>query len=360
MQSREISNGILRAIAILLGIVALLWFFYKIQSVLVYIAIAAVVSLVARPIIRFLKSKLKFRNSIAVITTMVLFISMLVGLVSMFIPLIQEQGKNLALLNSDKFTSNMQTTITHLNAYFLERNINVFEQLKTLDLASQLNKLPNIFNSVIGALGSITIGLLSVLFISFFLMKDKDILNKGLHAIVPNNSEARFAKSFSTIKDLLSRYFIGLIFQITILFIIYTIVLSIFGIQNAVVIAILAATLNLIPFIGPLIGGILMLFLTMTSNIGYDFQTVILPITLKVMVGYLIAQLIDNFASQPIIFSKSVKSHPLEIFLSIIVFGLLFGILGMVVAVPTYTAIKVILKEFLAHNKIVISLTKNL
>ena len=79
-----------------------------------------------------------------------------------------------------------------------------------------------------------------------------------------------------------------------------------------------------------------------------------------VMTGYLIAQLIDNFFSQPIIFSKSVKSHPLEIFLVIVIGGLMFGIVGMIVAVPTYTAIKVILKEFLSENKIVMSLTKDL
>ena len=360
MKSRELSNGILRAVAIIFGILLLLYFLYKIQSVLAYIAIAAVVALVARPMIRFLKKKLKFKNSIAVITTMFVFIGMLTGLVSMFIPLIQKQGENLSLLNSDKFKANVETTVSHLNDYLLGRNINIMDQFQHLDITSQLNKLPTIFNSVLGAFGSLTIGLLSVLFISFFLMKDQDILNKGLHAIVPNNSEARFAKSFSTIKDLLSRYFIGLIFQITILFILYTIILSVFGIENAIVIAILCATLNLIPFVGPLIGGILMLFLTMTSNIDLDFKTVILPTTLYVLLGYGIAQLIDNFISQPVIFSKSVKSHPLEIFLSIIIFGLLFGILGMVVAVPTYTAIKVILKEFLSDNKIVKSLTKDL
>lgn len=103
-----------------------------------------------------------------------------------------------------------------------------------------------------------------------------------------------------------------------------------------------------------------MLVLTMTENIGLNFQTEIVPTTLYVMTGYIIAQLIDNFLSQPIIFSKSVKSHPLEIFLVIIIGGILFGVMGMVVAVPTYTAIKVILKEFLSDNKVVRSLTKDL
>ena len=70
--------------------------------------------------------------------------------------------------------------------------------------------------------------------------------------------------------------------------------------------------------------------------------------------------MIDNFVSQPIIFSKTTKSHPLEIFLVIIIGGLLLGPVGMIVAVPTYTALKVILKEFLSDNKIVKSLTKDL
>ena len=98
----------------------------------------------------------------------------------------------------------------------------------------------------------------------------------------------------------------------------------------------------------------------MSSNLGLDFQTEILPTTIYVMIGYLIAQLIDNFLSQPLIFSNSVKSHPLEIFLVIMISGILFGVTGMVVAIPVYTAIKVILKAFLSENKIVKSLTKDL
>ena len=120
------------------------------------------------------------------------------------------------------------------------------------------------------------------------------------------------------------------------------------------------AILKTIPYIVPIIGGILMMTLTMTSNLGADFSTVILPKTIYVMIGFIIGQLVDNFFSQPYIFSNSVRSHPLEIFLIIIIGGLLFGITGMIVAVPGYTAIKVILKEFLAENKIVKSLTKNL
>ena len=360
MNSKVIANGILRAIAIILGIALLLYFLYKIQSVLVYIIIAAVVSLIAKPIITFLRRKLKFPNTLAVIISMFFFLGLLFGLISMFIPLIVKQGQNLSLLDINQLEQNIKDLLVQANAYFSSRNINILEQLNSVDLFSKFKAIPNLLNSLIATLGSLSIGLFSVLFISFFLMKDGDLFNKGLLAIVPGGSEDRFQKSFDTIKDLLSRYFIGLLFQITILFIIYTIVLVLFGVENAIVIAFLSALLNLIPYIGPLIGGMLMLILTMTSNLELDFQTQILPTTTYVMIGYFIAQLIDNFFSQPFIFSKSVKSHPLEIFLVIIIGGLLFGVIGMIVAVPTYTAIKVILKEFLADNKIVRSLTKNL
>ena len=103
-----------------------------------------------------------------------------------------------------------------------------------------------------------------------------------------------------------------------------------------------------------------MVLLTMTTFIDADFSTVILPKAIYVLIGLTVGQLIDNFFSQPFIFSTSVKSHPLEIFLIIIIAGLLFGVVGMVVAVPGYTAIKVILKEFLAENSFVKKLTKNL
>jgi len=96
------------------------------------------------------------------------------------------------------------------------------------------------------------------------------------------------------------------------LLIIYSLVLFIFGIENAFVIAFLCALLNLIPYLGPIIGGILMILLTMNSNIDADFSTVILPKTIYVMIGFIVGQLIDNFFSQPIIFSNSVKSHPLK------------------------------------------------
>lgn len=360
MNSKTIANGILRAIAIIIGILLLLYFLFKIQSVIVYIIIAAILSLIGRPIILLLRNKLKFLNTIAVVSTMFLMLSLLTGLVFLFIPLVLEQGKSLSLLEVDTLQANIQDIFTQTVAYFSSKGIDVLKELESINFTSQFETIPNIFNAIIAALGSLSIGLFSVLFISFFFMKDSGILKQGLLTLIPNKTENRFSNSLETINDLLSRYFIGLIVQITILFILYTIILLSFSISNPIVIAFLCALLNLIPYVGPIIGAILVFFLSMISNIGLDFQLEILPTSLWILFFYGLAQIVDNFISQPVIFSKTTKSHPLEIFLIIIIGGLLFGVVGMIIAVPCYTALKVILKEFLADNKIVKSLTKNI
>ncbi len=362
MTSNIISRGILKAISIIVGVLLLLLLLYKIQSVLIYIAIAAVTSLIGRPLVRFLKQKLKFKNTFAVVITMVLFLSFIFGLLRMFLPLIKEQGRNLSLLNIDELEQNVEYIYHQIIDYFALKGVDVKQTLQKSNILDKLDfdVIPNFLNTVVSGFGSFSIGLFSVLFITFFLLKDSRLFEQGILVFAPSSKEGRLKKSFETIKSLLSRYFIGLIFQVLILFIIYTIVLLICGISNAIVIAFLCALLNLIPFIGPLISALLMITLTMTSNINQSFSDFILPKTGYVMIGFVIAQLVDNFISQPVIFSKSVKSHPLEIFLIIIISGLLFGIIGMVVAVPGYTAIKVILKEFLYDVKVVKQLTKNL
>ena len=362
MNSKLISNGILRAIAVLAAVLFLGYFLLLIQSVLIYIIIAAIIALIAKPMILFLRKKLKFPNTIAVVSTMVLFVSLIIGITGMFIPLVIEQGESLSLLKTTALEENIGNLITQANDYFTSKNINILSELQGADVFASLKSIPNLLNSIVGALGSFSVGLFSVLFISFFFMKDSKMFKSALLTLMPKGTEDRFSHSLEKINDLLSRYFIGLVIQITILFVIYTIILLIIGVSNAVVIAFLCALLNIIPYVGPLISAFLMIVLTMTSGLGQDldFQAEILPKTVYVMIGFIIAQVVDNFASQPIIFSKTTKSHPLEIFLIIIIGGLLAGPLGMIIAVPSYTVLKVILKEFISDNKIVSSLTKDI
>ena len=362
MDSNEIKKGIIRAVAYIIGVVLLLLFIYKIQSVILYIIIAAIISLIGLPIVSFFKTKLKFNNTLAVIVAMTTIIGLLSSLIGLLIPLVVEQGQNLSLLNIKELESSVESLYQKVIHYLSDKDIDVDKSLTTSNLFSKIDYsiIPNFLNAIIGGFGSFSIALFSIIFISFFLLIDSKLLEQGILTFVTDRNEDGTKRSLNEIKNLLSRYFVGLVLQISILFIIYTAILLTFGVNNAVVIAFLCALLNLIPFIGPMIGLVLMVFLTMTSFIGSDFQTVILPKTIFVMIGFLIGQLIDNFFSQPIIFSKSVKSHPLEIFLVISIAGVLFGIVGLIVAIPLYTSIKVILKEFLSNNDIVKKLTKNL
>ncbi|SFR48617.1 Predicted PurR-regulated permease PerM [Robiginitalea myxolifaciens] len=366
MNSRTLANGILRAVFILAGIILLGYFLYLIRSVIAYVLIAAVVALIGRPVVLFLRRKLKFPNTAAVLVVMTLLLLVIGGIIALFIPLISEQGRNLSLLNIDDLQSDLNSLYLQIMDYIgaspesLNSVIANSELDKSILAGVEFGFIPNFLNSILGILSNLSLGLFSVLFISFFFLKDSRLFENSLLSFVPDQNESRVMKSIEKIKSLLSRYFVGLIGQILVLFIIYTIVLLLVGIKDAVVIAFLCALFNIIPYIGPLIGGIIMIVLTMTSNLGSDFSSVILPDVGWVLLGLTIGQLVDNFLSQPLIFSNSVKSHPLEIFLVIIIAGLLFGVTGMIVAIPGYTAIKVILKEFLAENKLVRRLTKDL
>ncbi|MDB9993766.1 AI-2E family transporter [Flavobacteriaceae bacterium] len=362
MNSNDITKGIIKAVAYIIGVALLLLFIYKIQSVILYIIIAAIISLIGLPIVSFLKTKLKFNNTFAVIVAMTTIIGLLSSLIGLLIPLVVEQGQNLSLLNIKELESSVESLYQKVIHYLSDKDIDVDKSLTTSNLFSKIDYsiIPNFLNAIIGGFGSFSIALFSIIFISFFLLIDSKLLEQGILTFVTDRNEDGTKRSLNEIKNLLSRYFLGLVLQISILFVIYTAILLTFGVNNAIVIAFLCALLNLIPFIGPMIGLVLMVFLTMTSFIGSDFQTVILTKTIFVMIGFLIGQLVDNFFSQPIIFSKSVKSHPLEIFLVISIAGVLFGIVGLIVAIPLYTSIKVILKEFLSDNDIVKKLTKNL
>ena len=289
---------------------------------------------------------------------MIFIVGIFLGILSLFIPLIIEQSRNLALLDINLLQQNLENIYTDTINHFGFNHTDVEASFKDSQFMSRINFgfVPEFLNALLNGFGEFSIGLFSVLFISFFFLKDSKLFSNGILTILPKREEARIKRAFKSIRDLLSRYFIGLILQLLILFTIYSIVLFIFGVKNALIIATLCAVLNVIPYVGPLISAILLLLLTMSSNLG----DIILPKTIYVMIGFIIAQLVDNFFSQPIIFSKSVKSHPLEIFLIIIIAGLLFGIAGLIVAIPFYTALKVIAKEFLSEYRVVQKLTRSL
>lgn len=360
--SKTISNGILRALVTIVVSGLVLFFFYQIQTVLIYLVVSFILTLIGNPILDFFRTRLKFNHIFATITTLFIFILIIFGFIMMFIPLILSQGQNLSLLNTSAIENDILQLINQISVFLENHHIDSSQVLKEANITSKINFkiIPNFLNAILGTLSSFGIGLGAVLFITFFFLKDRLKFMIGAKKLIPDSHEDQILNSLEKINYLLSRYFIGLLLQLFIVFLLYLIVLLIFGVPNAFVIAFLCAVLNIIPYIGPLIASVLAAILTMLSNLGSDFQSDILPTTIYVLVGFWIVQIIDNNLSQPIIFSKSVSSHPLEIFLVILTAGFLFGILGMIVAVPLYTIIKVIGKEFFPKNKIIMLLTKDI
>ena len=359
MKPKELTRAIVQAFLIIVLLIGLYQVVISIQSVIFYILIAAVVSLIGRPIVQLLK-RIKFGNTLSSVTTIAILMTTFFGIVSLLLPVIFEQAKNLSLLNVNAFEATATKLMNKFSIYLREYGIDLQSWIDRSLAEIDYSFLPNAINTVLNGLSGFTVGVFSVIFISFFFLRDSGLLERMVMVFVADKNVKRLEKSILSIKNLLSRYFIGLLVQITVLFVIYTLVLLIFGIPNAVTIALVCALLNIIPFLGPIIGTVLIVFLTMTSNLDASFASVTLPKTVYVLIGFTIGQLIDNFLTQPYVFSTSVKSHPLEIFIVILLGGLLFGPLGMIIAVPSYTALKVIFKEFYAHNKIVKALTKNI
>ena len=361
MNSKDISSGIVRAVIQITGICILIWLLLQIKTLLIYMLIAGIVSLIGLPINKFLTGRLKMKNILASSITITFLISILVSVFSLFVPLLIQQGENLSLLEVDQLKINIEAVVQEIGTYFSLDNSFWQQQFSVDNLFQNVNfgLLPELLNQTLELLGGFTIGLFSVVFILFFFLKDSHLQERIILSLVNDNVSNRVKKSIGKTKNLLSRYFLGLLLQISILMIIYSIVLAVFKVENAFIIAFLCALLNLIPYLGPIISGVLMLLLTMSSFIGNDFSSIILPKTGYVMIGFIVGQLIDNFFSQPFIFSNSVKSHPLEIFIVILASGTLLGPVGMIIAVPIYTTIKVIAQEFFSENKIVKSLTRN-
>ena len=186
MDSNEIKKGIIRAVAYIIGIALLLLFIYKIQSVILYIIIAAIISLIGLPIVKFLKTKLKFNNTLAVIIAMTTIIGLLSSLIGLLIPLVVEQGQNLSLLNIKELESSVESLYQKVIHYLSDKDIDVDKSLTTSNLFSKIDYsiIPNFLNAIIGGFGSFSIALFSIIFISFFLLIDSKLLEQGILTFV--------------------------------------------------------------------------------------------------------------------------------------------------------------------------------
>lgn len=362
MNSKTIANGIVRAVIMLTLIISLGYLLYKIKTVVVYIIVSLLFTMIGSPIVEFFKRRLKFKNTFAVLATLSIYGLIILGFFLMFIPLINSQATHISLLDSQTFSNQVENLIIQLKSFLNSNGFNAEQILNKKNLTQYLNFnfLSDFLNSSLNAISNLGMGIASCFFITFFLLKERVIFMKLFKKIMPDEHEEKILNSLEKIDYLLLRYFSGILLQLLIVFVLYFIVLLIFDVENSFIIAFICAILNIIPYVGPLIASVLALILTLLGNFNGIITSDMLYDSAYVLIGFFVVQFIDNNFSQPMIFSNSTNSHPLEIFLVILIFGFLFGITGMIIAVPAYTILKVIGKEFFPENKIISSLTKDL
>ncbi len=361
-QSAEISKGILKAfgIIVLCGVLGL--FLYEIKTVFIYLLLAVILTLVGSPIMDFFCNRCKVNKTLAVSLTLILYGIVLLIFIGMFVPLVSGQLENISGSDFQKIQEGIRdyqgTVYEALKKWGFEADFLIGSRFANILTEERFTAF---VNSVFTVIGHFSIGLGATFFITFFFLRDKEVfLYQIKKYFLPDAHKEKIMASFSTIEALLSRYFLGLSIQLLIFFAACYVALLVFGVKTAIVIALISALLNIVPYIGPLIANLLASVFALLTYIDQDFMTVALPHALYVSLAYILIQFLDNNFLQPYIFSSSVKSHPLEVFLVILVSGLLTGIFGMVIAVPLYTSVKVILKEFFPENKIIRVLTRNL
>jgi predicted PurR-regulated permease PerM len=223
-----------------------------------------------------------------------------------------------------------------------------------------MTSVKSIFGNVVGFAGSMFIGIFSVIFMCFFFLRDDHLFYNGIMLFVPTKFEEKAASIMSDTRRLLSRYFVGLSIELLFMMTLITLGLMFFGVESALLIGFIGGLLNVVPYLGPIIGATLGVLIGATSNISLGNYADIMPITLIILGTFAIANLIDNMILQPLIYSTSVKAHPIEIFLVILMAGSLAGIPGMILAIPGYTVLRIIAKQFFNQSKLVQKITANI
>ena len=348
----------------LLGL--LCWTF---RNIIGYILIAVVVSLIAKPVMGLLKKPSirgrKIPNWLAAAVSLIIVIGAILTLLFLIIPLVSSIVKDVSMANIEQTAKSIAAPLSDLNVYLRESFPKLGNDFRLeVVIGQQVQKLFNVsaFSSLIGSAASVltsfAIGIFSVVFIGFFFIKDDGLFTKIVCALVPDKYEKTTEKAIGDIEHLLSRYFIGVIIEVIGVALINFIGLWLvarLGINAALGIAFMTGIFNVIPYVGPLLGGALGTILGLTIKyssavpVGLDIS--FLGFTAVLIAIFCFTQLIDNFLYQPLIYSTSIKSKPLEIFIVLLIVGNIGGPLAMIIAIPIYTVFRVIAFRFFGHKK---------
>ncbi len=360
------NNSIARQVVSIITVLICAYGVYLFRDLLGYLMVSVGLSFAGRPIVELVtKVQIKGKrlpNSIGAIVALTCFLFAGSLVMALFGPLIATQAQALSSIDTQQLAGNLKGWVAVIDQITLQLNIGhdsisslLFDS--TTDIVG-FGSVSNLFSSLINILGTAFIAIFSILFMTFFFLKDSNLFYNIVLSITPDSQIEKIKNIMENSSYLLTRYFSGLIIQVSIVTVMISTGLSIVGVENAIILGFIAGILNLIPYIGPLIGAFIGLLIVATTYSGETFGW--LPHIGSAALVYILTQLIDNFFTQPFLFSNRVKAHPLEIFIVISMAGMLVGVTGMVLAVPGYTLIRVIANEFLSGHKVVDALTKSI
>ena len=363
----------LRNILIFFGVLLLLacaWYF---RNIVVYILVSGVLSIMGRPLVDLLcRIRIKkwfFPRALSALITIVIIWGFIILFFAIFIPLVTRQINYFSTIDSEKIVQIAAGPIDKIESLFRAFNKDITKEVSVQDyLVSKvagvlnINMIQNFIGSLINILGNVMIAIFSITFITFFFLKDQRLFFESILMWVPDKYVCNVTRALYSVKKLLTRYFIGIVIQSTCIMILVTTGMTIVGIefQQALVMGLILGILNVIPYVGPWLGLFIAIIMGVASHINQDFATVVIPLVTYMIIVEAITHLIDNIVFQPVIFSNSVKAHPLEIFVVVLASGFAAGIPGMIFGIPAYTVIRVFAREFFYNFKAVQRITSGL
>jgi predicted PurR-regulated permease PerM len=361
---------VLKYVGYFLLIIAIGFLVWRFSFMIVWILIAAVISFIGHPLVRFFDrvhfKKWRIPHSLSTVLSLLTIVIGFLGILSIFVPLIVQQAQTISKIDVNLLAKNLEGPLSWLDDEL--RAFDVIPTGQTLQdfIVIKAKSLVNIgsattvINGIFNAAGTIFVGLFSVLFIAFFFMKDENMFENTLLLLVPEKQHDATRKVIAESKNLLMRYFIGVILEVLGVMSIIALGLWILGVENALLIGFFGGMMNIIPYIGPMIGALIAITLGITGTLAVGAYNELLSVLAKLGGVLVVANFIDNNILVPMIYSKSVKAHPLEIFFVIIMGGSLAGLVGMLLAIPVYTVLRVIAKEFFQQFRLVQKLTSKI
>lgn len=356
---------IILGVSILLAGLAI-WFF---SNIVIFILISFVISMIGEPLVNLIE-KIHFRKwhlprALCSFLVLILFWSLVLLFFFTFIPLLANEFRYLSNIDISTVLKDLGKPIGRIekfmNDFGLAEEGFSLQAWTTNSFRSAMGfvRVSEILSDFAGLIGNIFITVLSVSFITFYFMKESHLFEDGVVMFFPEDKESNIRHAINSISGLLKRYFIGVLLQSTCVMILIAAGLSIVGLQfsHAVTIALIAAVLNVIPYVGPFIGSVMAVAIGTAVSMPMDISTQLLPRIIYILIVMEGTKVIDNVIFQPQIFSRSVKAHPLEIFLVILIAATIGGVLGMLIAIPAYTVLRVIGKEFFSQSKFVQRIT---